>query len=478
MNKSQTINRAIGFLIGILIFVSTANASLNIASVLGNNMVLQRNSEIKLWGTAEANTVITIKTTWNKELVKTLSNANGEWMAKLKTIDAGGPYSISIKTKKEKIELSNILLGEVWLCSGQSNMEMPVLGFGSQPVLGSGEALMNANNQNIRLFTVKKAAMPTPQDTCGGQWLEANAQTVGRFSAVGYFYARLLQQKLNVPIGIISSSVGGTPVETWMGHNALAKFPDILSRSSKYSKEQDRASHLYNGMIKPIVNFNIKGAIWYQGEANRTRHAEYASLLSAMVSGWRADFGVGEFPFYYVQIAPYAYGDSKGLVSVYMRDEQLKAMNMIANSGMVCTLDLGSELWIHPAQKETIANRLAGWALAETYGSKGVFYKSPTFKSIEIKDSVVTVSFNNSEFGITTFDKSVDCFEVAGEDKVFYPAKMTKMHNDFRKVEVSSDKVKRPVALRYAYSNFPKTDGYLYGITGLPVPSFRTDNWE
>lgn len=270
--------------------------------------------------------------------------------------------------------------------------------------------------------------------------------------------------------------MGGTPIEAWMDSKTLTNFPESLKLSEQETKEQNKASYLYNGMKSPIVNYTIKGAIWYQAESNRKNYQYYADLLKAMVSSWRNDFGVGEFPFYYVQIAPYSYGDSAASLSAFMRDEQLKAMSLIPNSSMVCTLDLGNELWIHPAEKETVAKRIAGWSLSETYGYKGLPYKSPTFKSFEVKDSIVTISFNNADLGITSFDKNVDCFEVAGEDKIFYPAKMTKMNNDFRKIQVVSDKVKKPVAVRYAYNNFPKTEGYLFSTTGLPVPSFRTDN--
>jgi len=463
-------------ILGLLISFLSANAQIKIASVLGDNMVLQRNSEVKIWGKAEPNKSLKITTSWNKAVATALSNENGDWMAKVKTSEAGGPYTISIETKKENILLNNILLGEVWLCSGQSNMEMPVLGFPYQPVMGSAEALLNADNQDLRLYTVKKAPMATPQDRCDGKWEVANAESVGKFSAVGYYYARLLQQKLKIPVGIICSSVGGTPIEAWMSSKSLENFPDLFKKFTPETREQNRSSHLYNGMINPIINYTIKGAIWYQGESNRNNYKFYADLLKTMVSSWRNDFGVGEFPFYYVQIAPYAYGDSKAPISAYMRDEQLKAMPMIPNSGMVCTLDLGNELWIHPSDKETVAKRLAGWSLSETYGFKGLSYKPPTFKSFEVKDSVVTLSFNDAELGITSFDKSVDCFELAGEDKVFYPAKMIKMNNEFRKIQIVSDKVKTPVAVRYAFSNFPKTEGYLFSTTSLPVPSFRTDN--
>lgn len=459
----------------LIISVFSANAQLKVASILGNNMVLQRNSEVKIWGKAEPKMSLKINVSWNKTTITAVANEKGDWITKVKTSEAGGPYTISIESKKEKIQLENILLGEVWLCSGQSNMEMPVLGFPYQPIIGSAEALLQADNQNLRLFTVKKAPMATPQDSCSGNWEVANAESVGKFSAVGYFYARILQQKLNIPVGIICSSVGGTPIEAWMSSKSLDNFPESFKKFTPETREQNRPTHLYNGMINPIINYTIKGAIWYQGEANRNNYKSYADLFKTMVSSWRTDFGVGDFPFYYVQIAPYAYGDSKAPLSGYMRDEQLKAMSIIPNSGMVCTLDLGNELWIHPAEKETVAKRLATWSLSETYNFNGLPYKSPTYKSFEVKDSIVTISFDNAELGVTSFDKNVDCFEVAGEDKIFYPAKMIKMTNDFRKIQVISDKVKNPVAVRYAFSNFPKTEGYLFSTTGLPVPSFRTD---
>ncbi len=455
----------------------SVNAQLKLASALGDNMVLQRNTTVKIWGKAVAGQKIAVKTSWNKQETQTTTNQKGDWLLSVKTTEAGGPFSIQIRSVKEKIQLQNILLGEVWLCSGQSNMEMPILGFPYQPVLGSGDALLYADNDNLRLFTVKKAPMATPQDTCNGKWEVANAESVGKFSAVGYFYAKLLQQKLKIPVGIICSSVGGTPVEAWMGNQTLAKFPEVFQRSINQKREQDRASYLFNGMIHPILNYTIKGAIWYQAESNRSNFQYYADLLTAMLENWRDEFGLGAFPFYYVQIAPFSYGDSKAIQTACLRDQQLKAMTMIPNSGMVCTLDLGSEGWIHPAEKETVSKRLSCWALSETYGFKGIQYKSPTFKSFEVKDSLVTISFNNAENGITTFDKSVDCFQIAGKDSVFYPAKMVKMNNDFRKVQLMSDKVKAPVAVRYAFCNFPKTEGYLFGATGLPVSSFRTDNW-
>ena len=227
MNK----NLKLPFLISLFIIVLSVKAELKVASVLGNNMVLQRNTEVKIWGKATPAKSLKITTGWNNGVVAAVADEKGNWMTKLKTTEAGGPYTIKIEMGKEKIELNNILLGEVWLCSGQSNMEMPVLGFPYQPVLGSNDALLDADNPNLRLFTVKKAPMSTPQDTCNGKWEVSNAESVGKFSAVGYFYAKLLQQKLKVPVGIICSSVGGTRMEAWMNNKTLANFPEQIGRA-------------------------------------------------------------------------------------------------------------------------------------------------------------------------------------------------------------------------------------------------------
>lgn len=458
----------------LVISVLTAKAEIKVASIIGDNMVLQRNSVVKIWGKATPLQKISIKASWNKAEIQTTTNKTGEWMFTLKTTEAGGPYSIYLLSGTEKIHFQNILLGEVWLCSGQSNMEMPMMGFNDQPILGSNDALFNADNQNIRVFTVKKSPMPSPQDTCGGKWFVANATSVNRFSAVGYFYALMLQQKLKVPVGVICSSFGGSRIEAWINKETLANFPNPLKQSNQEVREYNRPSHLYNGMIKPILNYTIKGVIWYQGESNINNYKDYAALLKAMVLSWRNDFNIGEFPFFYAQIAPYAYAKSNDAKSAYQREEQLRASFIIPNSGIISTLDIGDELGIHPAEKETVSKRLVSWALSETYGYQGINYKSPVYKSMEVKDSVALISFDNAPLGLTSYRKDIDCFEIAGADKVFYPAK-AKIAK--KQVEVYSPQVKVPVAVRYAFQNFPITKGYLYNLAGLPAFSFRTDDW-
>ncbi|MDD3323175.1 MAG: sialate O-acetylesterase [Paludibacter sp.] len=452
-------------------------SEIKISSVLRSNMVLQRNTDVNIWGSANPNEKLTITTSWNKTKVFVQADNSGKWETKVKTTEAGGPYNIVVKAAKDKVLLENILLGEVWVCSGQSNMEMPVEGYAYQPVIGSNEALMHAQNSNIRLFTIKKAPSTVPLDTCIGSWREANAESVRKFSAVGYFYAKILQQQLGVPIGMICSSYGGSRIEAWMSPEALAKFPVPLKSSSQASTEQNRPSRLFNGMIYPILNYTFKGVIWYQGESNRVNHPYYADLLTSMVFDWRTGFKNGDFPFYYVQIAPFSYGKSDELSSAFLREQQMKALSMIPNAGMVTTIDIGTEQWNHPPEKQKVAERLSYWAMAETYNMKGLDYKSPVFKSIKVKDSIVIIAFENADLGITSYNKSVDCFEIAGADSVFYPAKMTLLNSDLRNVQIHSSVVKNPVAIRYGFRNFPRTEGYLFGITGLPVSSFRSDYW-
>jgi sialate O-acetylesterase len=459
-----------------VVFITSIQAKINIASVLGDNMVLQRNTEVKLWGTASPNENLSIVTGWNKIKTNLTADKNGKWLIKVKTTEAGGPYNITIAASKEKLTLKNILLGEVWLCSGQSNMQMPVQGWGAGMLLnGSNELIFNADNSNIRLFNVKRMSVSTPQESCVGDWAVASSETVAPFSAVAYLYGKKLQEKLHVPIGIICSCWGASSIEAWMDNETIAQFPDALKRSTREKMPaQQKASCLYNGMIAPIINYTIKGAIWYQGESNKDYYKDYAAEQASMVASWRKAFGVGNFPFYYVQIAPFAYGNSKAITSALERDEQLKAMALIPNSGMVSTFDIGEEKCIHPAEKATVANRLAYWAMAETYGCKGLAYKTPTFKDVIFKSSDAILQFDNAPNGFTTFGKEVQCFELAGTDSIFHPAILTLTQKELK---VSSPDVKNPVAVRYGFCNFPKTQGYLYNTAGLPVPSFRSDNW-
>jgi sialate O-acetylesterase len=261
-----------------------------------------------------------------------------------------------------------------------------------------------------------------------------------------------------------------------MKNDLITGFSDAYKQTTQEKiQPNQRASRLYNGMIAPIVNYNIKGAIWYQGESNMVNYQDYAALQDAMVKSWRTDFGVGDFPFYFVQIAPHIYGNSKAINSALQREAQYNSMALIPNSGMVTTVDIGEEKSIHPAEKLSVSKRLALWALSETYNVKGLPYKSPVYKSMQVKDSVAVISFENAANGLTTYGKTVESFEVAGQDSIFYPAKLTINQKQAR---IYSPKVKIPVAVRYNFCNFSPTNGFLFNTAGLPLIPFRTDNWK
>ncbi|MDB5111647.1 MAG: sialate O-acetylesterase [Mucilaginibacter sp.] len=436
-------------------------------------MVLQQNTQVPLWGKAKANAKITVITSWNHKLYTVWAKKDSSWRVLVQTPKAGGPYQISLNDG-ETLLLKNILIGEVWVCSGQSNMEMPVKGFGNQPILNSSDILMDAENSSIRLFRLERALTRSPQSDCKATpWEEANAQSVKDFSAVGYMYAKLLQEKLKVPVGVIMSVWGGTMIEAWMDQSSLKEFPEIKIAADTAKINKNDPTVLFNAMINPFVGYGIKGVIWYQGEQNRINYQLYDKLMAAMVKEWRKIWQMGEWPFYYVQIAPYTYTlkDKQGLAA-YLREAQQKALGEIPNSGMVVTMDVGSEKAIHPPDKLPVSKRLAYWALANTYGKKGLNFQSPVYKSMKITGNSAYISFNYTPNGLTSFGKELLAFEIAGDDKVFYPAKARISGNG---IMVESDKIKVPVAVRYAFKDW--VTGDVYNTEGLPVAPFRTDSW-
>jgi sialate O-acetylesterase len=468
----------------VLLFSSllTARAQITLPAIIGNNMVLQQKSKTPLWGKARPHAIVKVTTSWDHGMVSAPVAADSSWKVLVKTPAAGGPYTITLEEAavkpgtmaSKKLVLSNILIGEVWICSGQSNMEMPVKGFKNQPVLHSNDLLMDADNPQIRLFRLERGLSRKPETDCKATpWEEANALSVKEFSAVGYQYARALQEKLKVPVGMIMPTWGGTVIEAWMDKSSLAAFPGIkvLSPTDTSRLNKNEPTVLFNAMIHPLVGYGIKGVIWYQGEQNRVNPGIYDRLMVAMVNEWRSLWQCGDWPFYYVQIAPYAYNDTLGPAAP-LREAQARAYPQISHSGMVVSLDAGEEHSIHPADKTTIGKRLVYWALANTYGWTGLSYASPAYLSMKVVKDAVSISFDNSYNGLTSFGKPITAFEVAGEDKIFYPAKARITGSG---ITVQSDSVKVPVAVRYAYKNW--VTGDLYNTEGLPVGPFRTDSW-
>ena len=433
-------------------------AEIKLPAIFGSNMVLQRNSEVSVWGTATAKSKVTVSTSWNDRSYETTADKEGNWKIKVITPEAGGPYVIKLYDGEE-LMLNNVLIGEVWLCSGQSNMERSLSGHANDPILGANEAILRSNNPSIRFFTVERAKSEEPVDNFKGDWNVCNRSTAPDFSATGYFFGNLLQEILDVPVGLISSNWGGTTIQRWIDEGAIKTFdPEDWGGSP---------STLFNAMINPMLGFNIKGVIWYQGESNREHPEIYDEMMVNLVQNWREKWGIGNFPFYYCQIAPYEYGDKVN--SAYLREAQLKASKEIPNSGMVSLLDVGEENNIHPANKRAAGERLAYFALKETYGIEGISARGPEYLDMKIEGSRLELTFNER---LTSFGKELKCFEVAGKDQIFYPAK-AKIRG--KRVILVSEKVAEPVAARYGFKNF--VDGDLYNTLGVPASSFRTDKW-
>ncbi len=447
-------------------------AAIELPSVIGNNMVLQQLSHVALWGKSLKNATVSVSTSWDNASYAVKATPEGDWKVFVRTPSAGGPYRVTF-SDGEKLVLSNILIGEVWICSGQSNMEMPVEGFRNQPFSGSNETLMEADNPRIRLLRLEHDLSITPlHNARANGWQECNAGSVKKFSAVGYLYAKMLQERLKVPVGIIGAYWGGTVIEAWMSAGSLHEFPEITIPKDTAGVNKNTPTVLFNAMISPLIGYGIKGMIWYQGEQNRLEPALYEKLLPAMVKDWRKAWNTGDFPFYYVQIAPYKYGDHRQLVP-YLREAQWAALDRIPAAGMVVSIDVGDEFTIHPPDKKTISRRLAYWALANVYGRQGLLYQGPVYRSMSTTGDTVNIQFDHAGNGLTSFGKELGAFEMAAADKVFYPANAIITGKG---IKVSSGQVKNPVAVRYAFRDWVRGD--LYSTEGLPVAPFRTDDWE
>ena len=464
----------------LFVFTSNLNAQIELGPLFSNDMILQRNSQVPIWGSAKGNDKISITSSWNNNEVITKADNNGNWTADISTPDAGGPYEIKISSKKNILNLTNVLIGEVWVASGQSNMQMALYGGGREPVLRSIDMIAQAKNPNIRLFTVKHNSSISPIKELKGKWLVSSPANVSAFSAVGYSFADYLNKVLDIPIGIINTSWGGTPAEAWTDKKTLdSNFEKSQIRNNHKDKVvQHNPSGLFNAMINPLIPFKIRGAIWYQGEGNVSRANNYTKLMNKMIEGWRSNWGQGSFPFYFVQLAPFSYNGINNTASAYLREAQLHTMLQTENTGMAVTLDIGSEKTIHPPEKILVGKRLAYWALVKDYNLGGISFSGPIYKSLNINGDKVIVNFDYAQNGITSYNKAIVGFEIAGEDKIFYPAnaKVIRGYESNRsKLEVSSDSVKKPVAVRYGWKNYLK--GNLYNTQGLPASSFRSDNW-
>ena len=452
-----------------------SRAEVRLPRFFSDNMVLQQQAECNLWGTADKGKTVKVTTSWDRKTYQVKTDKDGKFELKVQTPEAGGPYEINFNDGKPFL-LKNILIGEVWICSGQSNMEMQMKGFKQQPVEGTTEELLRCKDPGLRLFTVKRHASLTPVNDVTGQWSEANSGSVRDFSATAYYFGRALRQTLGVPVGLISTAWGGSACEAWMQAEWLKAFPKVnqhVTQEDVDKLKQRCPTALYNGQLRPLIGYTMKGAIWYQGEDNIPRYDYYAPLMARMVEGWRQDWRQGDFPFYYCQIAPYDYSLIGWKDSQLLREQQLKAETMIPNARMAVLMDAGLEYGIHPRKKRQAGERLALLALSNTYQVKGL-PDFAVYKEVTFQNDTCVISFDRSkewvyfEHGTTSQN-----FEVAGQDRVFHPA--TKVWVSRNRVYVMSDKVRQPAAVRYAFKDWVVGD---LMHDGLPVSSFRTDDWE
>lgn len=428
------------------------NAKLSLSGMITDNMVLQQQTEANIWGWSDKKTV-TVTPSWDKKRHKATVGADGFWQVKVPTPKANfTPQTIDIDDG-EKITLRNVLIGEVWVCSGQSNMEMGLNGFVSQPVENSFTTIMQSRRyaDKVRFNMIKKVKIDTfalkRQDM---EWCIPSPSTVGSCSAVAWHFACSLSDALNMPVGIVVSAWGGTKIEEWMD-----------------------GGKKYRSMLAPVTPMTAKGFVWYQGESNVPNGEEYAELQKQLVGQWRKVWNDNKMPFYAVMIAPYKYVKSEQTTAAVVRDQQIKSMSMIDNYALVCTMDIGDEHCIHPSYKQQVGMRLAAQALHKTYGMVAVPCESPMFERVEFADGKAQVSFINAERGLYPANKQLDGFEIAGEDKVFHKAQaMAKFKSNT--VILKSDSVEVPKYVRYAYKNYPGMLT-LQNTFGLPAMPFATD---
>ncbi len=482
-----------------------AKAEIKLPAIISNNMVLQQKSSVALWGWANPNEQVFITTSWNKKTINTKANSDGKWLTYVSTAKAGGPYTIQFKSSNI-ITVTNVLLGEVWLASGQSNMEFFMAKTKSSSytgVLDYENEIKAANYPNIRQIDVANKNAAELQPDFKGDWKIGSPSTVDTFSAVAFYFAKQIHLATGFPVGIINSTWGGTAAESWTNQRVLENDADLKvlvdrynDQVTKYPKalqdfqqamevwKQDSTKakpmaqvkpnpdkapfRLYNAMIAPLIPYTLKGVIWYQGENNADRAYQYRKLFPKMIANWRSDFKNDELPFYFVQISPHRSQNPE------LREAQLLTYRNTPHTGMVVTTDNGDSLDIHPRNKKLVGERLSLWALKNEYGKKDVTASGPLYKAMQVDGNKIKLQFDFVDGGLVTSDgKDLNEFTIAGEDQKFVPAKAI-IQGD--KIIVWSDDVSKPVAVRFAWRNVPKPN--FFNKAGLPASPFRTDSWK
>ncbi len=468
----------------------TAQPTIVLPDIISDNMVLQQQTEVRLWGKATPGTSVAVKGDWSQDIAKTKADKDSTWLVRLHTPEASmHPHALTFYVNdKEQVTLSDVLIGEVWFCSGQSNMQMPLNGFDNCPVGNGNEEIALAGQwaSRIRMATVPTKGSDQPQEWINGcRWQKPSCKTAPQMSATAWHFAKMLTQVLDVPVGIIACAWGGSSVEGWTPRDLLETYGDLDLKA-----ELERGHEggwwrwyaplvMYNGLLLPMRHYTIKGFLWYQGEANVGKHATYAQRLKNMVDRWRQDFeGTAEsLPFYQAEIAPWAgYGGADGESGALLREAQHAATQLIDNCFCIVTNDLVEPYeapQIHPANKRDVGYRFAYNVLHHTYGMKEIAGDSPEYERMETNGQEIEVFFKHAEGGLSP-RQDIHGFEIAGADGVFHQAN-AQVNEQHKTVIVSSPDVTAPVAVRYCFKNFEP--GNLVNHRGLAAVPFRTDQF-
>ena len=504
----------VALVFSVLIGAATAAADVKLPALIGDNMILQQERQVAIWGTADAGEQVTVTIGGQKQTAT--ADADGRWKVQLEPLKQGGPLEMTI-AGKNTLTLHNVLVGEVWVCSGQSNMEFAVWNHGVfGGVMNFEQEVAESNYPMIHLFIVKKAVSAVPQTDVQGQWVVTSPETAGNFSAVGYFFGRELHKAMGFPVGLIDTTWGGTEAEAWTSDAALSADPDLKvaadswrQRVADYPNALDqyaqslrdweknaeaaesggkvaltmpatprdprsnpwRESGLWNGMVAPLTPYAIAGTIWYQGESNAPFGYQYRKVFSTMIQQWRSSWGEGDFPFLFVQLASFTIASDPQNTWADLRESQQKTL-ALPKTGMAVAIDIGESYDIHPKNKQEVGRRLALAAEGVAYG-RNIEYQGPAYQFVREEKGTLHVQFTHAGGGLVARGGSLTGFEIAGDDQQFYPADAKLKRNE---VVLSSPKVSKPVAARYAWANDPKCN--LYNKAGLPAPPFRSDDWK
>jgi sialate O-acetylesterase len=471
-----------------VLFLATvipAFADVTLSPIIGSHMVLQREAACPVWGWAEAGEEVTVEFAGQKKTAK--PDGEGKWMVKLDAMKANSTGQVMTIRGKNTVSLENVVVGDVWLCSGQSNMEWTVAASANPK-----EEIAAGNHPLIRHIKVNNPGAEKPETkVISGGWQSASPQTVASFSAVGYYFARELRKSVDVPIGLLGANWGGTRIEPWtppQGFKAVPALQSITDKLDTYPSKQEKPDKadptkkvisvniqsplaLYNGRIAPLVPFAMRGALWYQGESNNGEGMLYLEKMRALISGWREVWQMPDMPFYYVQLAPFIYKGANPENLARIWEAQTAALK-IPNTGMAVLTDIANLTDIHPKNKQEVGRRLSLWALAKTYGKTGVEYSGPLFREAKFDGGKATLAFDYAK-GLKSKDgQPLTHFIIAGEDKVFVPAK-AEISGD--SIVVSADGVAKAVAVRFGFSHDAEPN--LFNGAGLPASPFRTDDW-